>query len=229
MSMNIDWQISGKHLNGKPLTGEEVRELIALNETDWGDEHFEAESEEIADFFTESFGTYERSVEAARQFAERHPDITLEFIYRYETSLYPDGFRTEKGRVRHMTGHVAYTYDDTGEEVKYEDPLDKAIRLIDEYSMWEFSKHADFDDLDDVGLVCTTVGGENGEEESSIQISADLNHSSIVVAKVGLSSGRTAVDTTSFDTLEEMNVEVLEDLSWDNLLCNFDFDWADAD
>lgn len=118
MSMTMDWTIRGKHADGSCLTGEEVRELVALDEYDLEDAALEADTEWLGDFFTDGRGAYADILSAVTAFAENHMDVKLEVTYRYETACCPDGFVAENGRIRHTTGHVTYTYDDNGEEVK---------------------------------------------------------------------------------------------------------------
>ena len=114
MSVCIDWQVTGMHADGTPLNGEEIRALIALNEFDWDadDVGWEPDSEYLADFSTTSIGTYSRSEAALAAFAKEHPDVWLEFQYRYENAWNPDAMVCDYGRFRHMTGHVSFTYDD---------------------------------------------------------------------------------------------------------------------
>jgi len=118
MAQSIFWNITGKHKDKSYLTGEEVRELQNLDEYHWGSEHFEAETFYIADFETCSISAWEDAKEAAAAFAANHPDVILTMEYQYDTAECPDAFRIEDGRVRDLTGHVVYTYDDNGEEVK---------------------------------------------------------------------------------------------------------------
>ena len=112
MSMYMDWQASGAHRDGTKLTGEEVRELVSLNENDWSEVLWEPDTWLLADFSTTSFGAYTRTVEALTEFAKRHPDIGLEFQYRYENSWCPNSMVISRGKLRHRTGHVYFTYDD---------------------------------------------------------------------------------------------------------------------
>lgn len=119
MSCYMEWEIKGRHKDGSWLTGEEVRELISLDEWDLDNEdvQLEADTEWIGDFSTESLNTYSVMQDALAEFAARHPDIILEVYYRYDTSWVPDGFVLRDGKVREVTGHATYTYDDSGEEV----------------------------------------------------------------------------------------------------------------
>lgn len=117
MAQSIAWNITGKHKDGSTLTEEEVRELQSLDQYHWENEDFESGTFYIADFETCSISAWEDARDAASAFAANHPDIILTMEYQYDTAECPDAFRIEDGRMRELTGHVVYTYDDTKEEV----------------------------------------------------------------------------------------------------------------
>lgn len=117
MSCVVDWEFSGRHQSGEFLTSKEIEALVALNEQDLEDAHWEGGDEYLTSFCTESYGAVERIRKTLDDFAGRFPDVRLFVTYRYETAVCPDGFITEGGKVREITGNVVYTYDDTLEEV----------------------------------------------------------------------------------------------------------------
>lgn len=119
MSQYIDWEIKGAHKGGACLTGEEVRELVSLDEYDFGEVHFEADNPYIAEFSTTNMGAYGAIHRAVEEFAKLHPDICLIVYCKFENAWNADAFVADGGKVREATGHVRYTFDDTGEEMTF--------------------------------------------------------------------------------------------------------------
>lgn len=89
-----------------------------------------------------------------------------------------------------------------------EQPLDKAKRLINQYSQAEFGDDVDFDDLRHIGLAFTTLT----DEELPIQVTADLESYKIIYE---FDSEVFKVD--EYNSLEEMN-EALAVLDFDDLI-----------
>ena len=101
-----------------------------------------------------------------------------------------------------------------------ESDLDRAKRLINEYSLQEFSVEADFSDLSSVGLAFTTVGDMDYET----QVNANLVDFTIDRYIAGI-----LVDQWRYNSLREMCEDVLEDLNFDSLTSYYDDDIIKAE
>lgn len=106
-------------------------------------------------------------------------------------------------------------------DAREESDLDKAKRLIDEYSLSEFGSPADFSDLTSVGLAYTTIsnpdflkemGVTDFNKEFEIQVEADLIKPSIITYING-----DELREVGFSSLSDMN-SYLENLDFNELI-----------
>ena len=114
----MDWKLKGKHKDGTPLSGEEVRALVAESEL-LEDRGFEAEDTTYIGEFSTKEIVYKEIRNAVVRFAKKHKDVILLVEYHFDYGWNPDAFIAMDGEVRDLTGHVSYTYDDTWEKFTF--------------------------------------------------------------------------------------------------------------
>ncbi|MBO5494529.1 MAG: DEAD/DEAH box helicase family protein [Eubacterium sp.] len=96
-------------------------------------------------------------------------------------------------------------------------PLERAKQLINEYRREEFGyeESADFSDLSNVNLATT----ETEDGKHTIDVNVDLIHFEVVQFLDG-----NRVEVTTYDSLEELINEVLENISFDDLVFTKDLE-----
>lgn len=114
MSCYMDWEFKTK----KPLTSHQIEALVALDEFDLCCDGWDMDSMYFGEISTESCGALMRIEEALHKWAELYPEEHIIVSYRYDTSWNPDGYEVKNGKVYPITGHVVYTYDNTGEKME---------------------------------------------------------------------------------------------------------------
>lgn len=117
MSNPMDWMIQCHSKPGEPLTSKYIEALVEFDRDDLEDVEWDENQFYLTCFSTESFGALTRIRHAVEEWAAVFPDAELYVWYRFENAWNPDGFIAAGGKVRETTGHVKFTYDDTGEEV----------------------------------------------------------------------------------------------------------------
>ena len=95
------------------------------------------------------------------------------------------------------------------EKVRPETLLDRAKKLINEYSLREFESEADFSDLEKVGLAYT----ETEDEDIPVEAEADL-----INCRINRYANGVLVDCIEYDSLEDMIRSELEYLDFNELV-----------
>lgn len=136
--------------------------------------------------------------------------------------LESDNFLSALSLVPSLTNVQSVVLTDLGRAIDAktpveETPLDKAKRLIDEFTREEFDSPANFDDLTDVHIAFTTCTN-SVEEEFDVQISVDLVFFR-VLAKVG---GKVRI-VDEFATLDDFIDNYLNNLVFDDITAIDDY------
>ena len=98
--------------------------------------------------------------------------------------------------------------------------LDKAINLINDYCIDEFSHEADFKDMSNVELAYTEVTDEETGIEHTVQVSADL-----IDYSISMFIDDEKLDTEKYESLEALIEYELNYLNFDSLVSVLDDVW----
>ncbi|MCQ2419939.1 MAG: YodL domain-containing protein [Clostridia bacterium] len=132
---------------------------------------------------------------------------------RYFITTNPEGtfdIEIRGSKIDDQTGYSSRRAAENGFEEYISDKLfDRAVNLINDFCVAEYSKEADFSDLSHVDIAHTT----DEDTDAEIQAYADLQNFRIVTQYAGVDAG-----IVQYDSLEDMVEHGLEDMSFEDLV-----------
>ena len=133
-----------------------------------------------------------------------------EVIYLMARSFSNNAFSSEKAYLE-LIDNVknAQTKHDPNHEQIYEDSLEKAKELINDFCVDEYGEGADFTDLHDVGIAYTTYT----DDEKEFQVTADL-----IDCKITYEYDGETVKTEQYKDIDDMVKNGLTGLDFDELV-----------